>query len=93
MKPEPVRQQSPPANQRDYITNNYPQCNEIKRENDWEILVDPILHCLHAGRAGGAQRQKILCPPNGLAHAPEQLLQISMALDEVNVIGIHHQKV
>ena len=48
---------------------------------------------LHAGRSRRAQRQEILRAADGLAHAAEQLLQVSMALHEVDVVGIHHQQV
>jgi hypothetical protein len=54
-----------------------------------QIRVKP----LHAGCAGGSQRQKILRPADRLAHATEQLLQVSVALHEIDVIGVHYQQV
>ena len=48
---------------------------------------------LHAGCARGSQRQEILCPADWLAHATQQLLQVSMVLHEIDIVGIHHQQV
>lgn len=40
-----------------------------------------------------SQWQEILGTPDRLAYAAEKLLQIGVALNEVNVIGIDHQQV
>src|SRR5436309_10877923 len=47
-------------------------------------------------RAGGrfpAQRQEVLRALDGLGQPPQQLLQVFVAVDEINVRSIHNQQV
>jgi hypothetical protein len=84
-----------------FLTSATPVRNGDAGGRDWVIHGGTILisDCtqsaatLDAGRARRPQRQEILRPADGLTHATEQLLQVSMALHKINVVGVHHQQV
>jgi hypothetical protein len=51
------------------------------------------LHRPAAGRLALAEGEEVLRSLDGLAEPPQELLQIRVALDEVDIGGVYHQKI
>lgn len=48
---------------------------------------------LNADSPARTQRQEILCSPDRLADSAQKLLKIGMVFNEINIIGVDHQKI